>query len=385
MVRSRIWIALSSLAFVLVALGGIYASPLRSAAAQFQLPKTTPAVALPHDPVAQGPYTVKGNTVVDATGKPYLFHGVGRDGLEYNCWGDGHFTPQELAAMGPGTNTTTTTYWGANTVRLPLSENIWLNGQPAQQCPAGQYQALVKTTVDTLTSMKMNVILDLQWSDAGGQSTLGGGAWAMPDADSVTFWQQVASIYKGYPNVLFEVFNEPHPGTWSCWAGPCKITNDQTFSNDCSCMKTVSYASVGMQALINAIQGTGANNLLVVAGMNWGYDLSQIEQFPLKGTNIVYDTHPYPYAGKQASTWDAAFGTMSTRHAVISAESGEYDCGTTYMSQLLAYFDSHRIGWLGWSWVIQGDACGYPQLISDYQGTPASPMGQLIYQRLRSY
>src|SRR5579885_716714 len=40
---------------------------------------------------ANGPYTVKGNKIVDANSNPYLFHGVGRDGLEYDCNGDGFF------------------------------------------------------------------------------------------------------------------------------------------------------------------------------------------------------------------------------------------------------------------------------------------------------
>src|SRR5579884_1684922 len=79
---------------------------------------------------ALGPYTVKGNLILASDGQPYLFHGVGRDGLEYSCWGDGHFDAQELSYMGSGTNTYAVTYWGANTVRLPLSEGFWLNGQP---------------------------------------------------------------------------------------------------------------------------------------------------------------------------------------------------------------------------------------------------------------
>jgi hypothetical protein len=160
---------------------------------------------------ADGPYTVQGNAIIGADGKRYLFHGVGRDSLEYNCWGDGHFDAQELSYMGSGSGKYAVTYWGANTVRLPLSEGIWLNGQSSEGCSAAQYQALVNQTVNTLTALKLNVILDLQWSDAGGQSLQAGGPWAVPDADSVTFWQQVASIYKSYPNVLFELFNEP---TW---------------------------------------------------------------------------------------------------------------------------------------------------------------------------
>ncbi|HEU0002135.1 MAG TPA: cellulase family glycosylhydrolase [Ktedonobacteraceae bacterium] len=333
---------------------------------------------------ADGPYTVKGNAIIGADGKRYLFHGVGRDSLEYNCWGDGHFDAQELAYMGSGSGKYAVTYWGANTVRLPLSEGIWLNGQSSQGCSAAQYQALIKQVVNSLTTLKLNVILDLQWSDAGGQSLQAGGPWALPDADSVIFWQQLATIYKSYPNVLFELFNEPHPGTWACWLSGC-VTSDTAYSQDCNCNKSLTYNSVGMQALVNAVRGTGATNLVLVAGMDWGYDLSQITKFPIAGTNVVYDTHPYPYTEKLPNTWNAAFGTISKTHPVISAESGQYDCGTGYMSQLLAYFDAHQISWSAWAWVVQGSQCGYPLLIRDYRGTPTAGMGQLIYQHLQSY
>jgi endoglucanase len=347
---------------------------------------TTVATQSPPPVVIQtrGPYRVQGNAILGADGKRYLFHGIGRDSLEYSCWGDGHFDAQELSYLGVGTTTSSVTYWGANTVRLPLSEGIWLHGQPSESCLASQYQALVKQTVDTLTALKLNVILDLQWTDAGGQSLEAGAPWAMPDADSVTFWQQVAGIYKGYSNVLFELFNEPHPQQWSCWASPCTLT-DSEYSNDCHCVKALTFQSVGLQALVDTVRNSGATNLVLVAGMDWGFDLSQLSNYPINGSNIVYDTHPYPYVEKQPSSWNAAFGTISKQYAVISTESGEYDCGTGYMSKLLSYFDAYQIGWIAWAWVVQGSPCGYPQLIQDYHGTPVPGMGQLVYLRLRSY
>jgi hypothetical protein len=269
-------------------------------------------------------------------------------------------------------------------VRLPLSEGIWLYGQTFHACSAGSYQALIKKTVDTLTALKLNVILDLQWSDAGDQSLQGGGQWAMPDADSVIFWQQVVGIYSSYSNVLFELFNEPHPPSWSCWLSACTLT-DKENSDDCHCEKTLTFASVGMQALVNTVRKTGATNLVLVAGMDWGFNLSLIGTYSIIGSNVVYDTHPYPYAEKLPSSWDAAFGNISKVYAVMSSESGEYDCGTSYMSQLLTYFDAHHMGWLAWAWVVQGELCSYPQLIQDYRGTPVPGMGLLVYTHLRRY
>lgn len=104
----------------------------------------------------------------------------------------------------------------------------------------------------------------------------------------------------------------------------------------------------------------------------------------------MYDTHPYPYAGKMPIDWYDDFGLMSAKYALISAESGEYDCKTAYISQLYNYLDALRIGWVAWAWYAQpagstNPVCGYPQLVSNYQGKPTVATGQYIYQRLQSY
>ena len=140
-----------------------------------------------------------------------------------------------------------------------------------------------------------------------------------------------------------------------------------------------------MQKLVTAIRDAGANNLVIVGGMNWGFDLSGVPTHTITGINVVYDTHPYPYSDKMPSIWDAAFGNVSNTYAVVSAESGEYDCGVSFMTQLLNYLDAHSIGWTAWAWTSEGAFCSYPQLVVDYNGSPAQHMGFLIYQRLRSY
>ena len=113
-----------------------------------------------------GPYHTQGNLILGSDNYPYLFHGMARDDLEYFCKGDGHYSASELAYMGVGNNSTNKTYWGANVVRLPLSENFWLFGQPSVNCSANQYRALIQQTVQNLTNMNLNVILDLAWTNA---------------------------------------------------------------------------------------------------------------------------------------------------------------------------------------------------------------------------
>ncbi len=343
---------------------------------------------LPFHATAAGPYHTQGNMILDAQNQQYLFHGMGLDGMEYSCTGNGPLDAQHLAFIGSGKSSASGTYWWGNTIRLPVSEDFWLHGAPGTTCTAAQYQALVKSTINTITTLKMNAIIDLHWVDAGGQSAAGGGPWPMPDADTITFWQQASKIYKSYSNVIFEVFNEPHPANWSCWKSGCSVTDTRS-SSDCGCQKTVTYQAVGMQAVVNAVRGTGAANLIIAGGINWSFDLSQINTYALSGSNIVYDTHFYPYSGKLVDQWNNSFGTISATYPVISSESGEYDCQSSNESQLLNYLDSHQIGWIGWAWTVQGTAsaavCGFPQVITDYNGTPAASMGQMEYQHLLSY
>ncbi len=390
----------SLLILAVMFIGAFCLSPLSTLWTHKSSESARAASSLPYHEFADGPYKVQGNTVVGADGKPYLFHGVGRDGLEFLCLSSefGFADPAHLAFMGPGTSGANGTYWYGNTVRLPLAESFWLNGFPVKSCTAAQYQALVKTTVDALTAMKLNVILDLQWSDAGGQSKGGGAGWQMPDNDSVKFWQQVASAYSGYTNVLFELFNEPHPtpanvpngNIWACWQQGCQVTGDSSYETWCQCTENFNYQAVGIQTLMNTVRSAAPNNLVLVAGTNWGFDLSQIKSVPITGSNIVYDTHPYPYPGKNTpADWDNGFGFLTSTAPVMSAEFGEYQCGSSFVSSAISYFDSHMMGWTAWAWynvssTSQG-GCGYPQLILDYNGTPSQSMGAYIYQQLLNY
>jgi endoglucanase len=392
MPRSLVIRVTGLLALVLLCTSFFWLGPLTSLVAHSSRNNASAAHAasprLTYHQYADGPYKVVGNQVIGADNQPYIFHGVGRDGYEFSCVGGGYTDSAHLAFMGSGTTSANGTYWFSNTVRLPLSQSIWLNGNAGQNCSAAQYQANVKATVDALTALKLNVILDLQWSDADGQAP--GAGWEMPDARSVTFWQQVAPIYSTYSNVIYELYNEPHPSgqsstaaTWQCWLSGCQITGDNSTGGT-----AYNYAAVGMQTLVNTVRAH-ANNLALVAGINWGYDLSQYPTYKVTGSNIVLDTHPYPYGGKNTpALWDADFGFLTPTYAVMSAESGEYDCGSSFMSTVISYFDAHSMGWIAWAWYDVGgtnQGCGYPQLIKDYQGTPLASMGTYIYQHMLSY
>jgi hypothetical protein len=121
--------------------------------------------------------------------------------------------------------------------------------------------------------------------------------------------------------------------------------------------------------------------VIVLGGTNWGYDLSGISQgFALQNSNLVYDTHPFDYGGKQPSDWDRDIGATAQRYPVIASEFGAYDCGTGYISQAISYFNTHHISWLAWTWGI--GACTGPSLLASYPGTPSEPYGAYVRQQM---
>jgi endoglucanase len=129
MLRSMKVRLIGFLLLALVALGVFWVGPVN-----FLLTSTKTtnvhATSLPFNQYANGPYKVQGNIILGADGKPYIFHGVARDGFEFLCTGPQPLDTPHLALMGPPISNGVAggTYWYGNTVRLPLSENFWLYG-----------------------------------------------------------------------------------------------------------------------------------------------------------------------------------------------------------------------------------------------------------------
>ena len=59
------------------------------------------------------------------------------------------------------------------------------------------------------------------------------------------------------------------------------------------------FNTPGFQALYNAVRATGANNTILIGGVGYAFDLRNVGTAPVVGFNIMYNTHPYDYAGKQ--------------------------------------------------------------------------------------
>jgi endoglucanase len=222
----------------------------------------------------------------------------------------------------------------------------------------------------------------------------------MPDVDhSLAFWTQVATTFKSDPAVIFDLFNEPYAGEsrptssdWACWLNGCTGTFQLCQQGACS---PVSYATAGMQQLLNAVRSTGANQPVIVASLNWAGDpcgLSEaggngghcawLSNEPVDPDNqLALSFHTYmPNSYCQTEQcWTSDVLPVADHVPVVVSEFGEHDCSAAYDTQFMNWADQHNLSYLAWAWEANSSSnpCSTSDLrmISDWNGTPNAPAG----------
>jgi endoglucanase len=356
---------------------------------------------------------VQGNHLIDANGKVLQLRGVDVSGLEFAPI-DGSPGPDGWGGQKP--NLSAIAAWKANTLRIPLNEASYLgytcydppNGTAHNPDPMGDYKQLVKQIVTDATALGWYVILDLHKNAPKGtvngklveiapQSTTQN---QMADADnSLAFWTAIATDFKGYPNVIFDLFNEPYfdnviapsgvSGANVAWTilreggtNTLFYGGNTTFSQN--------WTSAGMQALVNAVRAAGATNVVMSAGVSWAQDNSQWAQFaptdPLK--QLALSWHAYPMYGAafgsagytnpgfaQGYAW--AQTVLDAGYPIIIGETGDQSSAGTssapFLAVLLPWVDARNVSVIGWSWNAWGST--NDDLIKDANGTPTDGYG----------
>jgi len=291
--------------------------------------------------IARGGFYTEGNKIYNSSGAVHTFKGLARPSFEWDAAGFG-ITREDVKRMKA---------WGANVVRFSLNQGFWLSS--STQFHKQVYKKYVNRAVNWVLEEGMAVILDLHWLDSMRRQA------AMPDGDSTAFWQDVARTYANDGRVVFELYNEPYPMNWGTWR-------------------------TGMQTLYNAVRGQNAQNLVLIGGDNYAYDLSGVGANPITGAvNVAYVTHPYVFKQSEKSFQDA-FLTPAATLPVVATEfgnaginGGTVGCNPADYSGPLGNFRTAGMGWTGWAWIVDPAGCSFPSLLSSYDGTPNS-IGQVI-------
>jgi hypothetical protein len=350
--------------------------------------------------------------LVDGNGNVVRLHGVNRSGTEYACiQNDGIFDgPSDQASIDAMKT------WKVNAVRVPLNEDCWLDINGVQAAYGGShYQKAITDYVNLLVDNGMIVILDLHWAAPGNWAA--NEQLAMADADHApTFWAQVAAAFADKADsVIFDLFNEPFITDWTCWVRGGTCAQDHAGA---------SYQTAGMASLIQAVRSTGAQNVIILGGLDYSRDFSQwvdsVNSIPSEGVsiaNVMASWHAYDFnagsypnqcpseyngystsvhcpTGQATAANDSITSVLAAGFPVLAGETGlSADAAstpfsaaqvtdlTTWYESLLTWLDGQEQGYLGWEW----NTSGGPLLITDYAGTPTPAFGVTYKAHLQQF
>lgn len=311
---------------------------------------------------------VQGNRLIDAKGKEVWLQGLNAGGLET--------LPNDLQPVKSAV--VAVEDWKANIVRLPVKGSFWFGGSAYQADGGEAYRQTVDHIINLVANRGAYVALDLHHFRA-------------PREEDARFWKEAAARYKDHPAVLFDLFNEPHGTSWEVWRNGgfvgdenAAAVDETAFLSDQEKAKNRGFQSVGMQGLIDAARGTGAQNIVIVGGLDWAYDLTGIaEGHTLDdrgGNGLMLATHVYPWK----SDWAKKFLHLAEHYPIFVGEVGadvkkmdflppeRQEDPYTWVPDMLGLIQDYRLHWAGWCF----HPSATPIMISDWKYTPTPFWGQ---------
>jgi endoglucanase len=317
---------------------------------------------------------VESNRVLTREGKEVWLQGVNVESLEWNPRGV-QVMKSALVAVDD---------WKSNCIRLPIRENYWFGKDATQNDGGKAYHELVDNIVNLAANRGAYTMLDLH-------------RFRAPKQVHIDFWKDVATKYKNHPAVIFELFNEPHGTSWEVWRNggfvPDKVKpadEDNFLMPEEKAKNAKGLQAVGMQALIDAVRGVGAKNIVVVGGLDWAYDLSGfVKGFALDekgGNGMMLATHIYAakrdWAGKVLVVADkypimvSELGANTKKFDFIPADAQED--AVTWVPRVLGFIQQHKFNWTAFS-LYPGSA---PILVTDFNYTPTPEWGAPVKRAL---
>jgi endoglucanase len=230
-------------------------------------------------------------------------------------------------------------WWCANTVRLQVAQaNLVGSSGSSLSRP---FLRAVEAAVSLAGRYRLVVVLSDQTQVVGMQPG--------PTAATAAFWKDLTRVYGHSPQLVFDLFNEPHVKTgdpardWRIWQ------RGGTY-------RGTSY--LGMQRLVTDVRHDGAANLLWVEGPYWAGTLNEVASHPVTGGPLVYDIH-HPKGSHDAASWTADFGYLVRQHIapVVDGEWTNYaahrhECWTnapTAVPVYLRYLARLGVGMTAWA------------------------------------
>lgn len=270
-------------------------------------------------PVSQhGQLSVKNGQLVDKSGKGYQLRGMSTHGL---TWFPEFVNESAFKTLRDD--------WNTNVVRLAMYVDEWGNGQCYMGNKSGSLELLEKG-VDICIKLDMYVIIDWHVLNPGDPSKY--------TNEAKSFFETVSKRYAKYPNVIFEICNEPNGG--ASWSGNIKP-----------------YA----EKIIPVIRKNAPNSVIIVGTPTWSQEIDKPLSDPLNYKNVMYAFHFY--AATHAGLRSNVENCVAQGLPVFVSEFGTCDAsggGANDFNETqkwLSYFDKQGISYCNWSICNKDETC----------------------------
>lgn len=256
------------------------------------------------------PLHVEGTRLVGESGSPVQLRGISTHGL---AWFPEYVNEACFRQLRQE--------WHANVVRLAL-----YSAEYGGYCSGGdqeQLKALVRCGVEYATRQDLYVILD--WH------ILSDGNPQIYKEDAKAFFQEMSREYAGYPNVLYEICNEPNGGTgWQ---------------------EIKSYA----QEVIGVIRANDPDAVILVGTPNWSQYVDQAAADPIQGyDNLMYTLHFYAAThrdelrDRMTAAVEAGLPVFVSEYGICSAD-GNGSLDEAEADRWVETMDRYGISYVAWN------------------------------------
>lgn len=150
--------------------------------------------------------------------------------------------------------------------------------------------------------------------------------------EAVAFFDEMSSLYKDYPNVIYEICNEPngYDTTWNDVVKP--------------------YA----EEVVATIRKNDPDNIILIGSSTWSQDVDIAAENPVKGDNLMYTLHFYAGTHGQFLK-DKIDKALSKGLPIFVSEWGTCDAsgdGNTFHKETrewIKFLDDRKISHMNWS------------------------------------
>lgn len=211
--------------------------------------------------------------------------------------------------------------WNINVIRAAMGvepNGAYLNNRHFNE-------RLVETVVDEAIKQGLYVIIDWHAHD-------------LHTEKAADFFDRMSKKYGQFPNVIYEIFNEPDHESWP---------------------EVKKYS----EEIIRVIRKNDPDNIILVGSPEWDQRLDLVQEDPIRGvSNIMYTFHFYAGTHRK-NLRDRVDRAIASGIPVFVSESGvseangdgipDYD----EMEKFIEWMTNHKMSWVSWSVSDKDEVC----------------------------